>query len=40
MLVLLPCLLKQCSYNDYNLFTLAKALGKDSYPTYLSRATN
>ncbi|KAF3032699.1 hypothetical protein E8E12_000048 [Didymella heteroderae] len=28
------------SYNDYNLFTLAKALGKDTYPTYLSRATN
>lgn len=30
----------QHSYNDYNLFTLAKALGKETYPTYFSRATN
>jgi putative alpha-1,2-mannosidase len=37
---LLPPSLTQHSYNDYNLFTLAKALGKETYPTYLSRATN
>ena len=30
----------QHSYNDYNLFTLAKALGKETYPIYLSRASN
>ncbi|KAJ4372708.1 hypothetical protein N0V86_008072 [Didymella sp. IMI 355093] len=28
------------SYNDYNLATLARGLGKETYPTYLSRATN
>lgn len=28
------------SYNDFNLATLAKGLGKDTYTTYLSRSTN
>jgi predicted alpha-1,2-mannosidase len=28
------------SYNDFNLATLARGLGKDSYTTYLSRSTN
>jgi predicted alpha-1,2-mannosidase len=28
------------SYNDFNLATLAKRLGKDTYTTYLSRSTN
>jgi predicted alpha-1,2-mannosidase len=28
------------SYNDFNLATLAKALGKDSYTTYLARSMN